>query len=117
MKHFSTQDILTGKPLSQAIFSCHSLDPYATWSKWHVNYNELLQYLNSTSRSSSPDYHSIKHYYSTHSFIHTYSSPPPMPSSTVKIIVIFLKWLPLLMAYSINVTILYKEVCNIIREQ
>jgi len=40
-----------------------------------------------------------------------------MPSSTVKIIVIFLQWLPYLMAYSINVTMLYKEIQDIIREQ
>ena len=40
-----------------------------------------------------------------------------MPSSTVRIIVIVLKLLPLLMAFSINITMLYKEIRDIIREQ
>jgi len=92
----------TGKPLSQANFSCCNSGPCATQSIWQVSFDELLAILKQCFQVSSPAITllntTILHNNPSSTFIHHHLNA----SSTVRIIVIILKRIPLLMAFSIK---------------
>jgi len=105
IKSLCDPEYMTGKPLHEQD-SHATIRSLVTWNIWQLSYDELLAILKQHS-SFSPDYiHSLPHYHHHIQCHHPLSESCHCP-----------KIVPLLMAFSINITMLYKEIRDIIREQ